>query len=62
VVELVSKVLIKKKIRNIKSTISEKKEDVNDKIKEMKQLNKDKKNDVQVKDGEWWKLAPKIFA
>ena len=56
---MVGKVMITQKMNNIKSTVSEKKED--DKINEMKKLNKDKRNDMQDKVGKWRKLAPKLF-
>jgi HSP20 family protein len=58
---MVDKVLIKQKMRNIKSTVSEKKEDFGDKINDMKGLAKDKKDDMQVEAGKWRKLAPKLF-
>jgi len=48
-------------MHNIKSTVSEKKEDVGDKINEMKDLVKNKKDDIQVEAGKWRKLAPKLF-
>jgi hypothetical protein len=46
---------------HIKSTVSEKKVDVNDTINEMKELVKDTKDDIQVEAGKWRKLAPKLF-
>jgi len=58
---MVDKVLIKHKMRNIKTTVSEKKEDVSDKIIEMKEMAKDTKDDIQVEAGKWRKLAPKLF-
>ena len=58
---MVDKVLIKQKMHNIKSTVSEKKEDVSDKIYEIKELAKDKKDDMKDEAGKWRKLAPKLF-
>jgi HSP20 family protein len=58
---MVDKVIIKQKMRNIKSTVSEKKEDVSDKIIEMKEFAKDKTDDMQDEVGKWRKLAPKLF-
>jgi hypothetical protein len=59
---MVNKVIIKRKMRNIKSTVSGKKEDVSDKINEMKELAKDKTDNIQDESGKWRKLAPKLFA
>ena len=56
---MVGNVMIKQKMSNIKSTVSEKKED--DKINEMKKLNNDKRGDMEDKVGKWRKLAPKLF-
>lgn len=58
---MVDKVLIKHKMRKIKSTVSEKKDDMGDRIHEMKELAKDTKDDMQVEAGKWRKLAPKLF-
>jgi HSP20 family protein len=58
---MVDKVIIKQKMRNIKSTVSEKKEDVSDRIIEMKEFAKDKTDDMQDEVGKWRKLAPKLF-
>jgi HSP20 family protein len=58
---MVDKVIIKRKMRNIKSSVSEKKEDVTDKIHEMKELAKDTKDDMKDEAGKWRKLAPKLF-
>jgi hypothetical protein len=58
---MVDKVIIRRKFSKIKSTVSEKKEDVNEKIKGIKELGKDQKNNVQDEPGKWRKLAPKIF-
>jgi ferritin len=57
---MVDKLMIKKKMGNIKSTVSEKKK-ISDKINEMKELAKDKKDDMRVEAGKWRKLAPKLF-
>jgi len=58
---MVDKVKIKKKMCNIKSTVSEKKEDVNDRINDIKEFAKDKTDDMQDEVGKWRKLAPKLF-
>ncbi len=53
--------MIKQKMGDIKSSVSEKKEDVNVRINEMKEFTKDKKDDMQDEVGKWRKLAPKLF-
>jgi hypothetical protein len=58
---MVDKVIIKQKMHYIKSTVSEKKEDMGDRIHEMKELAMDTKDDIQVEAGKWRKLAPKLF-
>jgi HSP20 family protein len=59
--DMVDKLMIKKKVGNIKSTVSEKKEDVGGKINEMKEFAKDTKDDMKDEVGKWRKLAPKLF-
>jgi HSP20 family protein len=58
---MVDKEMIKQKMGDIKSSVSEKKEDVNVRINEMKEFTKDKKDDMQDEVGKWRKLAPKLF-
>jgi HSP20 family protein len=58
---MVDKELIKQKMGDIKSSVSEKKEDVTDRINEMKEFTKDKTDDIQDEVGKWRKLAPKLF-
>jgi len=55
---MVDKVILKQKMSYIRSTVSEKKENVTETINIVKELAKDKKDDVQI---EWRKLAPKLF-
>jgi HSP20 family protein len=58
---MVDKLVIKRKMGDLKSSVSGKKEDVNDKINGMKGLVKNKKSDIQNEAGKWRKLAPKLF-
>jgi HSP20 family protein len=58
---MVDKARIKQKMGHIKSTVSEKKEDVSDRIIEMKEFAKDKTDDMQDEVGKWRRLAPKLF-
>jgi len=58
---MVNKVMIKQKVGDIKSSVSEKKEDVNDRINDIKEFAKDKTDDMQDEVGKWRKLAPKLF-
>jgi HSP20 family protein len=58
---MVDKGLIKQKVGDIKSSVSEKKEDVGSRIHEIKEFAKDKSDDVQDEVGKWRKLAPKLF-
>jgi sensor domain CHASE-containing protein len=59
---MIHKVTIKQKMINIKSTISEKKENINIMIYEIKRLSKDKKINGQEEDKKCRKLAPNLFA
>jgi|GEM_PF-1658786 len=58
---MVVKVIIEKKMSCIKSTVSEKKEHVNDKIREIKDISMVKKDNIEEEPGKWRKLAPKLF-
>jgi len=58
---MVDKEKFKLKMGDIKLSVSEKKEDVNDRINEMKEFAKDKTDDMQDEVGKWRKLAPKLF-
>jgi len=53
--------MVDKLMSNIKSTVSEKKEDISDRINEMKEFTKDTKDDMKDEVGKWRKLAPKLF-
>jgi HSP20 family protein len=58
---MVDKGIIKHKMGDIKSSVSEKKDEVSDRIHEMKEFAKDKTDDMQDEVGKWRKLAPKLF-
>jgi HSP20 family protein len=58
---MADKGIIKHKMGDIKSSVSEKKDDVSDRIHEMKEFAKDKTDDIQDEVGKWRKLAPKLF-
>lgn len=58
---MVVKFIIEKKMSCIKSTVSEKKEHVNDKIREIKDISMVKKENIEEEPGKWRKLAPKLF-
>jgi hypothetical protein len=59
---MIHKVTIKQKMINIKSTISEKKENISIMVYETKKLSKNKKDNTQDKDRKCRKLAPNLFA